>query len=157
MDRLDLKDALKMAATSLAGLFAGNAMYINLVDHPARMNLKTPEMRIVWKEGFHRAKRIQGTMVLIGAAAATGAWYLEENADRRLPWLLGAGLFITVWPWTLLVMIPDINRNLDENVLKNRGEAWSRDHMIRWNKQHGFRTLVSLGAFGIFLYALARK
>jgi len=56
---MDRKECLQIAATAMAGLFAGNAMYINAADHPARMQLDTQNLRLVWREGFHRAKKFQ--------------------------------------------------------------------------------------------------
>ncbi|KAH3720313.1 uncharacterized protein LOC127856159 [Dreissena polymorpha] len=154
---MELKDALQITAAGFAGLFAGNAMYIHAADHPARMQLDTKNLRMVWAEGFHRAKKFQGAMVLISAGSAAGVGYLEANADKRCLWFLGAGLFFTVWPYTVAVMFRDIYKNLDPDVFKKEGEEWSRNHIIRWNKQHGYRTAVSMIAFGIFLYGMVKK
>lgn len=60
---LSLKDLFKIEATALAGLFAGNAMYVNAADHPARMTLDTVNCRKTWKEAFRRAKKFQVSLI----------------------------------------------------------------------------------------------
>lgn len=154
---LTVKDCLKLSATGLSGLFAGCALYINAAGHPATLKVDVINRRKVWMDGFHRAKKFQGIMAGLGALAGATVYYLDEESDNRLLWLVGAGVFISVWPWTLIVMIPDINKNLQDDVLETAGETWVKNHMDRWNKQHAVRTVMSSVAFGIFMYALLKK
>ncbi|KAL4222858.1 hypothetical protein ACF0H5_018898 [Mactra antiquata] len=153
---LCLKDMLKIEATALAGLFAGNAMYINAAAHPARKNLDTAVCRKVWKEEFLRAKKFQGGMVVAGTIAGLGAFYLDES-DRRMLWLAGSGVFLSIFPYTLIFMFPDIKKNLADDVMETAGETWIRNHINRWNKQHMVRTVLGFTSFGIFLYALCKN
>ncbi|XP_045168647.2 uncharacterized protein LOC123531604 [Mercenaria mercenaria] len=154
---LNLKDCLKIGATGLSGLFAGCTLYVNAAGHPAGQTLDLPNCRKDWKENFLRARKIQRPMAVLGALAGAGAYYLDKDSDTRSLWLVGSSIFICVWPWTVIVMLPDIKKNLQDDVIKTAGETWVKNHIIRWNKQHGVKTFLSCTAFGIFLYALSRK
>lgn len=51
---------MKIGATALAGIFAGEALYVNAVDHPSRTEvLDTKNNRLVWAHSYHRAKKLQ--------------------------------------------------------------------------------------------------
>lgn len=154
---MDLKDVLKISTTGLAGLFSGAALYINLADTPARMTLDTKNCRKHWKEAFNRAKIFQGGMSILGSSLGATVYYLDKDSDSRKLWLIGSGIFIMVLPFTMFVMKPDIYKNLKDDAIETLGETWVRDHIQRWNKQHMVRTLLSMVAFDIFLYALTRK
>ncbi len=59
LDRATIGLGLKVLSTATAGLFAGGALYINLVEHPARM--ESPDMPTAvtaWKPSFVRAANI---------------------------------------------------------------------------------------------------
>ena len=50
---------LKAFSTITAGMFAGGALYINLVEHPARMEATDmPTALICWKPSYTRAARL---------------------------------------------------------------------------------------------------
>ena len=57
--------ALKLGATCFQGLFAGNALYINMVEHPARNAISdTPSLLEQWKASFNICKK-RGVSILI--------------------------------------------------------------------------------------------
>jgi hypothetical protein len=35
--------------------------------------------------------------------------------------LVGSGVFLSVWPWTMAVMMSDIKKNLEEDVMQTAG------------------------------------
>ncbi|XP_060578701.1 uncharacterized protein LOC132735729 [Ruditapes philippinarum] len=154
---MDLKDFLKIGTTGLTGLFAGCALYVNTVSSPAGETFDLQNCRKNWKENFLRAKNVQGALAFTGSLTGACVYYLDEDSDTRLLWLVGSGVFLSVWPWTMAVMMSDIKKNLEEDVMQTAGETWVKNHIRRWNKQHGVRTFLSCTAFGIFLYALSRK
>ena len=47
--------AFEFIATLCAALFAGAALYINLVEHPARMGLETRIAALQWAPSYKRA------------------------------------------------------------------------------------------------------
>lgn len=57
---MEVTDYLKIGVTALTGIFAGEALYVNAVDHPSRMaNLDTKTNRLVWAHSYHIAKKLQ--------------------------------------------------------------------------------------------------
>jgi len=57
---MDTVECLKLSATAMAGIFAGEALYVNAVDHPSRMaNLDTKTNRLVWAHSYNTAKKMQ--------------------------------------------------------------------------------------------------
>ncbi|KAL5006800.1 hypothetical protein ScPMuIL_015606 [Solemya velum] len=152
MDRVEI---LKLTATGLAGLFAGGAIYINLCEAPARATLDVAPRNKQWGESFKRAKRWQGGLVFASSAPALAVYCLDGSDNRKL-WAVGAGVFLLAWPWTLIVMISDIKKGLEDDVIDKRGEEWVKNNIAVWNKRHMFRSIVSMTAIGIFLYALQK-
>ena len=50
---------LKAFSTITAGMFAGGALYINLVEHPARMEATDMSTALIcWKPSYTRAARL---------------------------------------------------------------------------------------------------
>ena len=60
-------------------------------------------------------------MAVVGASSAAAVWYLSEGGEYRWVWLVGGLTLITVWPWTLLVMMPDIKKLHESDVIKKEG------------------------------------
>ncbi|KAJ8313738.1 hypothetical protein KUTeg_008299 [Tegillarca granosa] len=154
---MEKTDALKLAAVTSAAFFAGGAVYINIVEIPALFTVKdTVSMRKFWAAMFNKAKKVQGGLGSVAILTGGLSYYFDESDDKWL-WAVGAGVMSTIWPWTMFVMIPDINRLLKEDVIEERGEKWVRENIGVWNKRHMFRSLVSTVAFGTFLYGLYRS
>jgi hypothetical protein len=54
-----MNQVLELIATFTAGLFCGAALYINLVEHPARMSCGTPLAVTEFAPGYNRATVLQ--------------------------------------------------------------------------------------------------
>jgi hypothetical protein len=52
-------------ATVSAAIFAGAALYINLVEHPARMQLDTRSAVMEWAPSYKRATRMQAPLAVL--------------------------------------------------------------------------------------------
>jgi len=63
-------------ASISASIFAGAALYINLVEHPARMLLDTKSAALEWAPSYRRATWMQAPLALISFAAGVGSWWL---------------------------------------------------------------------------------
>ncbi len=77
-------------AVSCTALFAGAALYINLVEHPARMELDTAAAVAQWAPSYHRATFMQAPLAALSFFArpggvATGG-RLELAHWRRAYW-----------------------------------------------------------------------
>src|SRR4030095_13116076 len=56
---------LELLASFPAALFAGAALYINVVEHPARMTLETRAAALQWAPSYKRATWLQAPLALV--------------------------------------------------------------------------------------------
>jgi uncharacterized membrane protein len=142
---MPMEKIFETIATLACGIFTGAAVYINLVEHPARMECGTRLAATEFAPSYRRASVMQASLAAIGFAAATWAWL---NGSSYC-WLVG-GIFLgSVIPFTLIVIMPT-NRKLLQPDLDKESELTLR-LLTKWNRLHAVRTLLSLIAFLIFL------
>jgi len=138
-----------LLATACAGLFCGAALYVNLVEHPARISC-APELAVrEFAPSYRRATIMQVSLAMGGLALGLGAaWQL------RAAWVAaGAALLGASVPFTLIVIFP-INKRLLDPALDPRS-IQTAGLLRRWNMLHGLRTALSAAAFGLLLFCLA--
>jgi hypothetical protein len=140
---------LEIIATLAAGIFAGAAVYINLVEHPARLSCGVPAAVTEWRPSYKRGTRMQAPLALIGSLAALVSWWFH----RDLAWLVGGLLFLLVIPFTFAVILPT-NKRLENPALDVHSDE-ARHLLQRWNRLHAVRSILSAAAFVIFLLRLA--
>ena len=141
---------VELLATVCAALFAGAAVYVNLVEHPARMTTGAAAALRQWRPSYHRATFMQASLAILGTLAGLAAWM--NGAGRS--WLIGAALLGAVVPFTLIVVLPT-NRRL-ESLDSDADPAVASSLLARWAQLHAVRTLLSLAALAIFTIALRR-
>ena len=100
---------LQFVAILSTTFFTGAAIYINLVEHPARMQCGTGLAATEFGPSYRRAAAMQATLALIAAFAGFGAWL--TGAPRA--WFSGAVLIFGVVPFTLLAIMPTNKKLLD--------------------------------------------
>jgi uncharacterized membrane protein len=132
-------------ASLCAGLFAGAAVYISLVEHRARMELRSEVAVAEFIPSYRRAARLQASLAVVGTIAALVAWWLS----RETLWLVGGLIFFAVVPITLIVIFPT-NKQLQATEL-DRSSPEAVVLLRRWGRLHAIRTILSLAAFGIFV------
>jgi hypothetical protein len=142
---------LELLATLAAGLFSGASIYINLVEHPARLQCGTALALAQWAPSYKRATVMQAALAVTGSLAAIGAWII----GARTSWLSGGVLLGLVVPFTFIVILP-ANQRL-QNPSLNRESLEARQLLDRWGKLHAVRSLLSLSAFLVFLSALQKN
>jgi hypothetical protein len=142
---------LELLATLAAGLFSGASIYINLVEHPARMQSGTALALAQFAPSYKRATLMQATLAATGFLAALAAYVLGAGT----PWLIGAILVGLVIPFTLIVIWPTNRRLLIPALGKDSPEAARL--LDRWGKLHAVRSVLSLISFLVFLCALSQK
>ena len=126
-----------------AGLFCGAALYVNFVEHPARMSCG-PELALrEFAPSYHRATIMQVSLAIGGLALGlTAAWRLHDSWVALGAVLLGASL-----PFTLIVIFPT-NKQLLDPTIDSRSPRATR--LLRlWNRLHAIRSLLSARAFGV--------
>jgi uncharacterized membrane protein len=138
----------QFVAVLAATLFTGAAAYINVAEHPARMECGTVLASTVFGPSYRRAAVMQVLLALIATIAGVGAWFAGGGPS----WLVGSLLIFAVVPFTLLVIRPTNNQLLDPAI--DRGCDRTRRLLQRWGWLHGVRTILSLASSMLFLAAL---
>jgi uncharacterized membrane protein len=137
-------------ATLSAGLFAGASVYINLVEHPARMQAGTQVALAEFAPSYHRATVTQVSLASVGFLSALAAWRLRS--DSR--WLIGGGLLVSVIPFTALAILPTNKQLLDPATANDPDLA--EKLLGRWGRLHTVRSVLSLASLLLFLFSLGR-
>ena len=133
----------EILAFIFTGLFAGAALYVSLVEHPARMSLTLGAALAEFRPSYRRAAQMQVILSLVGAAAAVGAYFLGQGIST-----LVAGIVLaTVIPYTLIVVKP-----INQQLLDETRTAQTEDTQVlleKWGSLHMVRTVASLLALVI--------
>ena len=139
---------LDLIATLCSGLFAGAALYVNLVEHPARLETGTALALRQWRPSYRRATVMQASLAVAGLLAAVGAWL----QGRGTPVLIAGLMLGSVVPFTLIAIFPT-NRQLSDSGLDG---ASPRVAVLlgTWNRLHAVRSAAALVAFAVFLLHL---
>jgi hypothetical protein len=138
-----------VVAALCAGLFAGAALYINAVEHPARLACGTELALRQFAPSYRRATVMQVSLAATGCV--TGLWSAWIARD---PWLaVGAVLLGAVVPFTLVVILPT-NKQLLDPAIDPRDKR-AAELLGRWGRLHAARSVLSSAAFVIFLVRLA--
>ncbi|TPG42564.1 DUF1772 domain-containing protein [Sphingomonas koreensis] len=140
---------LSIAALVIATLFAGAALYISLVEHPARLGLADGPLLAEWQPSYMRALPIQSGLAVAGGVAGLVVGYL--SADWK--WFAGSILLLANWPFTLLVIMP-VNKPLMTMKEREAG-AGSRAMLVHWGKLHNVRSVLGAATMLLFAWALA--
>jgi Domain of unknown function (DUF1772) len=136
-----------LLATLATALFAGAAVYINLVEHPARLSCGTAAALQEWRPSYKRATMMQASLAVAGTLLAVAAWWSGAGAI----WILGAIALGAVVPYTLIVMFP-VNKRLERADLDPASpEALAL--LQKWGWLHAIRSVLSLLALVVFLTA----
>ena len=133
-------------ATLSAGLFAGASVYINLVEHPARIQAGTKVALMEFAPSYHRATVTQVSLAIVGFLSALAAWRLRS--DSR--WLIGGVLLVSVIPFTALVILPTNKQLLDPETANDLDLA--EKLLTRWGRLHAVRSVLSLTSLLLFLF-----
>lgn len=137
------------AAALLCTLFSGAAIYINLVEHPARLSVGTEAAARQWAPSYRRATAMQATLAVSAAVAGIVTWFDGE----RIAWLWGGLIILAVVPFTLLVIRPTNDRLLEQG--GDLASTETRQLLERWGRLHAVRSALGLVASVIYLCALA--
>lgn len=87
-------ELVQIVATLAAGLFTGASVYINAVEHPARLSCGIEVAAAQWLPSYQRATIMQVALALLGFATGVAAWWQDAGGL----WLAGAVLLVTVIP-----------------------------------------------------------
>ena len=137
-------------ALIVSAVFTGAAMYVSVVEQPARLTLDDRALLTEWKPSYKRGFAMQAPLAIIGFVLGVVAWW---QAEEWL-WLLGAIVLVANWPYTLLAIMPT-NQKLMDMEPAEAGSA-VRNLIERWATLHAGRTALGALATLIFLWASSR-
>jgi hypothetical protein len=137
---------LQFIAALATTIFAGAAIYINLVEHPARMSCSTEIAAAVWAPSYRRATVMQASLAVAGSLSGLAAWMLGAG-DM---WLVAALFILAVVPVTFIIIFPTNKKLLAPG--RDPGSPETRKLLIKWNWLHAIRSALSLIASGIFIW-----
>ena len=148
--RRNLTTLAELIATLSSGLFTGASIYINLVEHPARMQTGIRPALTEFAPSYHRATGTQVSLAVAGFLSALIAW--RSRSDVR--WLIGGGLLVSVIPFTALVILPTNKKLLDPATANDLELA--EKLLTRWGRLHAVRSVLSLASLLMFLLLLVK-
>ena len=142
-------DGLELVAVLTSTLFAGAAVYINLVEHPARLSCGTEIAARQWAPSYKRATVMQVSLAIL----ATLAGLARGIAGGGILWFVAAALIFAVIPFTAIVVLSTNNRLLAPG--RDLGSAETRILLESWGHLHAVRSALSVAAS--VLYSIAAQ
>jgi uncharacterized membrane protein len=143
----NIQEFVQFLATFCSGLFAGAATYISFVEHPARMECGTVIAVSQFGPSYRRATVMQATLAVVGFIASISVWFIGGS----FWWLVGGIIFVSVVPFTLIIILPTNKRLLEPTL--DKGSAEAHELLSRWHRFHAVRTVLSCISLVIFLLA----
>jgi len=142
---------LEWLATVSAAFFAGAALYISIVEHPARMKVGVAVALAEFRPSYQRAAPVQAS----AAAICFLSGVLVSFVTSEWAWALGGALVGAAIPFTLFVIMP-INRQLLDTVaaLPDDRAAWL---LARWGLLHWVRSIFGTAGFIVLLWKGFRR
>lgn len=138
-------------ATFCAAVFAGAALYINLIEHPVRLGLDAASALAQWAPSYRRATLMQAPLALVAALAGFAAWLLGGGVI----WLVAAIVIGAVVPFTFIGIMPT-NKKLLAPTL-DPASPNTRTLLKKWGWLHGVRSALSIGATIVMLWSLVNQ
>lgn len=129
-------------------LFTGAAIYVNLVEHPARMGCDTKTAATVWAPSYKRATVMQASLAILSFLGGVSVWLLGSSAG----WLAGAVVIGLVVPFTFIAIMPINHQLLAPG--RDLASDETRKLLEKWGRLHTVRSVLSLVASGIYMVLL---
>ena len=143
--------ALMLVAMMCTALFAGAALYISLVEQPARL-LATMEVALgEFRPGFPRARALQAAFAVVGGLSGALVWWY--GAGRG--WLLASLCLLSIVVFTVVVITPVYTALLDPSLSPSAPEA--RLLLEKWGWLHAVRTMLGLVALISVVFSSLRS
>jgi hypothetical protein len=130
-----------------AAIFTGAALYVNVVEQPARLSLDDRALLSEWQPSYRRGAAMQAPLALLGCLLGLIAWWQTS----QFGFLVGAIAMIAPWPWTLIAIKPTNDALLATE--PDQAGPQTRALVIRWGALHAVRT--ALGALATLAYLWA--
>jgi hypothetical protein len=136
-----------LLALIASAIFGGVALYVNIVEQPARLSLDDSALLAEWKPSYKRGAAMQAPLALVGFVLGLLAWWQTSHPG----FLIGAMAIIAPWPWTLIGIKPTNDRLLATD--PDKAGPQTRALIVKWGAIHGVRTALGALATVAFLWA----
>jgi anthrone oxygenase-like protein len=133
-------------ALVVAALFTGAALYINVAEQPARLQLDDRALLTQWKPAYKHGLVMQASLAVIGFVLGLAAWW----QTGKWAWALGAVVLVANWPYTMLAIMPTNNRLMATEPAE--ADARTRALVQKWGSLHAVRTALGTAATLAFLW-----
>jgi hypothetical protein len=143
-----MRQIAEFVAVLSCSMFAGAAVYITFIEHPARMQCGVEIAATEFAPSYRRATVMQATCAAFGLLSSIAAWL----AGATLWWLVAGVLLGSVIPFTLIVILPTSKRLLSRALDRRSAEA--ERLLARWGRLHAVRSVLSGVALLMFLYLI---
>ena len=134
-------------ALTVAAVFTGAAIFINIAEQPARLQLDNRSLPAEWKPAQKRGYILHASLAMVGGLFGLLAYI--SVLDWR--WLLGAIGLLANWPYPIFMIMPTDRRLMDTP--PEAATAETRRMLERWGALHAGRSALGLVATLIFLWA----
>jgi hypothetical protein len=137
-------------AFAAACAFVGVALYINIVEQPARMTLAPRAMMREWTPSNRRGFILLSALAVISTILAFADY--ARTGDIR--WTIGGAIMLASWSYAYYVIVPV---NVWLNALQPGAPATALRELMRdWGLLEWGLTAIGLWACGVFAWALIR-
>ena len=140
--------AFQFIATLSTTLFTGAAIYINFVEHPARMGCDTKTAATVWAPSYKRATVMQASLAILGFLSGLAVWLLGGG----VMWLVSAVFIGLVVPFTFIAIMPTNHHLLTPG--RDLASSETRALLVKWGKLHAVRSVLSFVASVVYVSLL---
>jgi hypothetical protein len=136
--------ALKWIELASTSLFALWALYVSLIEHPARMSAGPAVALAEWRPSYARAAPWQASAA--GISFVSGGF--ASLLSREWQWMAGGLLVALAIPFTLVVIMPTNRRLHDPTVSPEEAQSL----LAHWGALHWVRSV--LGVFGLLVLVI---
>src|SRR5207249_1542781 len=138
----------EFVAVLACGLFTGAAVYVSLVEHPARVECGAEIAAAEFSMSYPRGSVMQAILAAVGLLSSIAAWL----TGATFWWAIAGVLLGSVIPFTLIVILPTNKQLL--NPALDRRSVQTGQLFTRWGRLHAVRSVLSALALLLLLYLL---
>ena len=139
---------LGLFAFAAACAFVGAALYINVVEQPARLTLNARAMVREWTPSNRRGFVMLSALAIASSVLA----YADYARTSDVRWIIGGTIMLATWAYAYFVILPV---NIWLVALEQGGSALTLRELMRdWGLLEWGQTAIGLWASGVFAWAL---
>jgi Domain of unknown function (DUF1772) len=139
---------LGLFAFAAACAFVGAALYINVVEQPARLMLNARAMVREWTPSNRRGFIMLSMLAIASSILA----YTDYARTGDVRWIIGGTIMLATWAYAYFVIVPV---NIWLFALEQGGSALTLRELMRdWGLLEWGHTAIGLWAIGVFAWAL---